>query len=385
MELTRLRLGELLVDARIVTAEQLAEVLDLQRVDGRRLGTLLVERAIVSETQLTQILSQQLSIPWVSLYHVDFSKRLLSMVPRDVAVKYCLVPIYVRHVRGQGDTLYVAMDDPTNVYALRICASWSGLPTRAMIASPADIRNAVEVYYGPGNGDETPPSAPRASVPPASAPPVSTLKVAPPEDLRTTARQGRAPLAAEPGASAAQEPAASRQAEAPASPPSTERGSPRLANAEPNAPTPEESEPANAEPVAEEATDAAAPRRMKLSPLMALTLLDGTTLTMPTRGQQKRGRPESLAKAYREPKPGEEQAPEDAAETPSAQDAASKSSTLVGREIVAALHAIASGADAVETLGSRARWDSIVAASLLVLVRNGMVTHEELAEELKKV
>ena len=147
MEPARLRLGELLVDARIITREQLEQVLDLQKNDGRRLGTLLVEQELVNETQLTQIFSQQLSVPWVSLYHVDFSKRLLGLVPAHVANKYCLVPIYVRHVRGQGDTLYVAMDDPTNLEALRECASWSGLPTRAMIASPGDIRRTIEIYY----------------------------------------------------------------------------------------------------------------------------------------------------------------------------------------------------------------------------------------------
>jgi hypothetical protein len=148
MESVRLRLGQLLVDARIVTQDQLDEVLQAQAEDGRRLGTLLVERGFVNEIQLTQILSQQLAVPWVSLYHVDFSKQLLSLVPREVAEAFCLVPIYVRHVRGQGDTLYVAMDDPTNEEALRACANWSGLPTRAMIAAPSDIRHAVQVYYG---------------------------------------------------------------------------------------------------------------------------------------------------------------------------------------------------------------------------------------------
>src|SRR5512141_1511411 len=123
----RLRLGQLLVDASIITKEQLEEVLLMQKQDGRKLGTLLVERGLINETQLTQILSQQLSVPWVSLYHVDFSKQLLSLVPKDVAAKYCLVPIYVRHVRGQGDTLYVAMDDPTNEEALKACSAWSGL------------------------------------------------------------------------------------------------------------------------------------------------------------------------------------------------------------------------------------------------------------------
>lgn len=55
MHQPRLRLGQLLVDARILTPEQLEQVLALQKVDGRRLGTLLVEIGLVTETQLTQI------------------------------------------------------------------------------------------------------------------------------------------------------------------------------------------------------------------------------------------------------------------------------------------------------------------------------------------
>src|SRR5262245_66316011 len=128
MATPRVKLGELLVEAQIITRQQLEDVLVLQKADGRRLGTLLVESGLVTETQLTQILSQQLSVPWVSLYHIDFSRELLNLVPREVAEKYCLVPIYIRPVRGQGDTLYVAMDDPMNEDALRECATSAGLP-----------------------------------------------------------------------------------------------------------------------------------------------------------------------------------------------------------------------------------------------------------------
>ncbi len=49
----RVRLGELLVDAGIITPAQLASVLDHQKVDGRRLGALLVEAGFVDETQVT--------------------------------------------------------------------------------------------------------------------------------------------------------------------------------------------------------------------------------------------------------------------------------------------------------------------------------------------
>ncbi|MCL2822530.1 MAG: hypothetical protein FWD57_00930 [Polyangiaceae bacterium] len=188
----RLRLGDLLVDASFVTREQINTVLQIQQRDNRRLGTLLVEHGLVNETQLTQILSQQLSIPWVSLFHVDFSLRLLSLVPPAIAHKYCLIPIYIRNVRGQGDTLYVAMDDPTNTEGLQECARRSGLPTRAMIAAPSDIRHAIEIYYGSPHPTETPHTTATPTTPtertktstqtsePLSEPPVSQPPPTPP-------------------------------------------------------------------------------------------------------------------------------------------------------------------------------------------------------------
>ena len=70
-------------------------------------------------------------MPWVSLYHVDFSRSLLNLVPRETAEKYCLVPIFVRRVRKQGETLYVAMDDPTNEAAIEDVARAAALPGEA--------------------------------------------------------------------------------------------------------------------------------------------------------------------------------------------------------------------------------------------------------------
>src|SRR6478735_688727 len=146
----RVRLGDLLVEAQIVSRAQLEEILVAQKRDGRRIGTMLVEAGLVTETQVTQILSQQLSVPWVSLYHIDFSRQLLNLVPHELAEKYCLVPIFVRRVRSLGETLYVAMDDPSDEAAQREVGQWAGLPVRAMIAPPTDIRSAIRVYYGVG-------------------------------------------------------------------------------------------------------------------------------------------------------------------------------------------------------------------------------------------
>lgn len=143
----RLRLGDMLVAAKLVTEAQVREALSTQRETGRRLGETLVDLGYVTEPQMTQVLSNQLSIPWVDLHHVDFSRELLDLVPAEIAEQHGVVPVYVRHVRRQGDTLYVAMDDPMNVDALQEVADFSGLPTKPMVASPTDIRDAVRVYY----------------------------------------------------------------------------------------------------------------------------------------------------------------------------------------------------------------------------------------------
>ncbi|MCA9608866.1 MAG: hypothetical protein KC619_24850 [Myxococcales bacterium] len=131
----------------MVTEAQVGEALAAQKESGLKLGEMLVQLGYVTEGQMTQVLSNQLSIPWVNLYHVDFSRELLGLVPAEVAEAHCLVPVYVRHVRRQGDTLYVAMEDPTNVPAMQEVADGSGLPVKPMVASPTDIKNAIRVYY----------------------------------------------------------------------------------------------------------------------------------------------------------------------------------------------------------------------------------------------
>jgi hypothetical protein len=143
----RLKLGELLVETGLITEESLGAALVRQRTDGRRLGEILVEDGLISESKVTQVLSQQLSVPWVSLSHIDFSRQLLNLVPAECAEKYGLVPIYVRRSKNREQTLYIAMTDPTDPLPLKEIAEFSGLPVRPMIAPASDIRGAIRAYY----------------------------------------------------------------------------------------------------------------------------------------------------------------------------------------------------------------------------------------------
>jgi len=143
----RLKLGEILVNAGLLREEELLEMLELQKKEGERLGFLLITRMYVTEGQLVQALSKQLSVPWVSLTHLDITPELMKLVPHDVAVTYGVVPVYIMSRRTGGKTLYVAMDDPTNEDVLNNISQNSGMEVKPMIAAPSEITTAIRRFY----------------------------------------------------------------------------------------------------------------------------------------------------------------------------------------------------------------------------------------------
>lgn len=338
MATARVRLGELLVDAQIITRQQLEEALSLQQRDGRRIGTLLVEAGLVSETQVTQILSQQLSVPWVSLYHIDFSRQLLNLVSEELAERYCLVPIFVRKVRGLGQTLYVAMDDPSDERAQTEVSQFSGLPVRAMIAPPTDIRSAIRAYYSAGKDA----SSLSEAVAEVEADRISQLALEPPPASPEPSR-GRPPIPR--GAAAASE----LTAEPP--PPRT-------------APADSGDGPDSGPHI--EAHEIPLPRRGKSQRMVTLTLLDGTKVSLPAKS--------SPAPARRLPSdPPVQEAPSAAGEG------------LTARDLAAALRALSHGADASEILGENVRWEALFSALLSLLLKKRLIADWEFVEEYRKV
>ena len=344
----RVRLGELLVEAQIVSRAQLEEILAAQKGDGRRIGTLLVEAGLVTETQVTQILSQQLSVPWVSLYHIDFSRQLLNLVSHDLAEQYCLVPIFVRRVRGLGETLYVAMDDPSDEAAQREVGQWAGLPVRAMIAPPTDIRSAIRVYYGVGK-DTASLSEAVAEVDAENAAGVRSQKSAPPiagDDPAPSSE--RTPV---PGTLHVVKPNDA--------PPVTVAS----VRPVPVALTPI-SEPPDSSPQIE-AREISMPAPKKGGGRMVtLTLLDGTKVNLPAR----------------------EAAPQrNVAKPPSLQPPAGEGNELTARDLIAALRAVSHGADATEILGNDVHWEALFSALLSLLLKKHLIADWEFVEEYKKV
>jgi type IV pilus assembly protein PilB len=369
----RIRLGELLVQAGALSEARLAEALAMQKTmsdagDKRRLGVLLVERGFLDETQLTQVLGRQLSVPWVSLYHVDFSRQLLNLVPREVAEGFGIIPVYVRHVRGQGDTLYVATDDPTNDEGLKRVGAYAGLPVRPMIASATDIRSAIRVYYGGGSPFAlTPKMTPVEGSKIVPPPPTVAAKTVP-EAPHAKKADSTPPPTRQEGPRRDSTPAKVTVQQIPA--PQTPPPSPVSATPAPAPPRPPPSKPQPIDddddgPEIEATPIAIPPRKEKPRRAIALTFLDGTTISLPA-PRKVRGQTRPSQAPPSDPVPeGEDQ--------------------LTARDLIAALRAVSHGANASEILGDNPRWEAMFAALLSLLLRKHLIADWEFVEEFRKI
>jgi uncharacterized protein (TIGR02266 family) len=154
-------LGRLLVASGMLTPQALEEVLLVQKTDGRRLNELLEAKGLIRPHQLAQFLSRQLSCPWVSLSRIEISREAVERLPRDIAIKHHMVPVYLGTSKG-ATALYVAMDDPTDEAALAEASRAATMPVKPMVALTSEIKALLDRLYGAG--------AVAASVPPLDLP-----------------------------------------------------------------------------------------------------------------------------------------------------------------------------------------------------------------------
>lgn len=142
-----MRLGDMLVHAGLVTREDLADALQEQEQRGARLGEVLVRRGLITEQDLTQIFSNRVSVAWVCLDYIDFTRELLSLVPGDLAQSLNVIPVYFRTEKNRQKILYIAVDDPTAISAMEQVAMHTGMHVRPLVAPASEIRRAVQLHY----------------------------------------------------------------------------------------------------------------------------------------------------------------------------------------------------------------------------------------------
>ncbi|MBW3664510.1 MAG: Flp pilus assembly complex ATPase component TadA [Actinobacteria bacterium] len=143
----RRRIGEILVEAGVISKSQLIEALEAQRGDGRRarLGTVIVSLALATEDDIAHALATQLGYDTVDLTAQGPEPAALQRVPRKLAERHQVLPLRIEDL----DVLVVAMSDPTNVVALDDIRLTSAMrAVRPVVAPESELIDAIRRAFG---------------------------------------------------------------------------------------------------------------------------------------------------------------------------------------------------------------------------------------------
>ena len=137
------KLGDLLIKAKLVSQDQVDAALKSQREEGGKFGEALVRIGACTEADITETPSQQFGVPSIDLSHFEIDPNIIKIVPGEVARKYGVLP-----VNKTGATLTIAMGDPTNVFAMDDIKFMTGYNVEPVVASEIALRKAIEKHYG---------------------------------------------------------------------------------------------------------------------------------------------------------------------------------------------------------------------------------------------
>jgi len=136
------KLGRLLVSKKIINEQQLQKALAEQKSSGERLGSILIKLGFVNEDTLLSFLSSQYGIPSINLCEFNANPDLIKLIPADLAQKYLVFPLALR-----GNTLVIAMADPSNIFAIDDIKFLTGYRIEALAAVESAVKEAINEYY----------------------------------------------------------------------------------------------------------------------------------------------------------------------------------------------------------------------------------------------
>ncbi|WP_459943019.1 GspE/PulE family protein [Deferrisoma palaeochoriense] len=138
----RKRLGQLLIEFKIITSEQLAEAMADQRRTGERLGSILIKKGYVTEEDLEYLLSRQLAVPAINLAKYQVPRELVELVSERFMKKNYVVP-----VERDEKTLTVAMANPQDYRVIDELRFMTGLRVAPVVSSMYGIKQKLRELF----------------------------------------------------------------------------------------------------------------------------------------------------------------------------------------------------------------------------------------------
>ena len=140
-----LRIGQVLIEAGIVSSEDLEKGLQEQKKSGKFLCTTLIELGLAQEDVILPVLARQLNMPLVKINTLNINPEVISKVPARFAIHYKLIPL-----SAEGNAITLAVTDPLDVHTLDDLKLLLGFEIKPVLAGEKDILEAISRYYGVG-------------------------------------------------------------------------------------------------------------------------------------------------------------------------------------------------------------------------------------------
>ena len=138
----KIRLGDLLVQQKLVSQEQLSQALEKQRQSGRKLGRVLVENGFVTEDEISGAIARQLSIPFLDLRQVHVRPEIVRLLPEQLARRFRAIVLEQRE-----NTVLVAMADPTDLFAFDEIINHLNRDIELAVANEGSLAQFIDRVY----------------------------------------------------------------------------------------------------------------------------------------------------------------------------------------------------------------------------------------------
>ena len=138
----KIRIGELLVEHKVISENQLTAALAAQKKSGRKLGRVLIENGHIEEDKLLDFLSHQLQLPFINLKYYKFKPELVRLIPETYARRFRAILLDV----VQGEYL-IGMADPTDIFAYDELARLLKKQIRLAVVRESELLRTIDTVY----------------------------------------------------------------------------------------------------------------------------------------------------------------------------------------------------------------------------------------------
>ena len=139
-------IGDMLLEAGIITQEQLEDALEKNKTAHKKIGEMLVDLGYATEEAIGEGLATQLNIPFISLHGMKIEDDIIKLADGKLLRKHLMIPF--EYKEGNVNIIRVAMADPMDMRGIDDFSIITNLQVEPVIATTQDILVTLDKYYG---------------------------------------------------------------------------------------------------------------------------------------------------------------------------------------------------------------------------------------------